>query len=594
MTKENRVLTGTTGLDELLQGGVPRGNCFLLQGPPGNEKGILARQFIKQGLESGEGVLVVLSEMSVEDFRRGMMALGLATQKYEKSGALHMIDWFTHKHSHIKGIEMGKGGDSTVIRTNVDLSNLGIALNKAMDAIADMTERRAVFDFMSQALFSFGQTTTYNFVQTTVAKCREHGVTAMFVLEAAAHEPSVVHVLQQAFDGQIELTKCGGGAKGPARIELCILSMSRTSAESSYVELAPDGKGLKVVVPDGSGGASAKARTENEGPVKHGPMGGRGIRALVSRAKAYAEKDDAQRKADYDDLDGIVKGFLADEKMEDQKVKGPVEAAEGAKAKAAEAEEAEVEKEITDDGVEEAELVPDAVPEPEPMPGPEPVTEQGPMPTTTPMLGIAPTVATPAITWSRPEGTNAFCPMCDRPVGLTDMECPQCGMIIVENVKVIKCSDCDGEVTVSDILCPHCGVMFDEGDAVPETGGGRMGGAKVKGKHRAGADEDAEEDVVGSEAVLIRLRPWGAKGFSYEWIRALLEKDVELANKEATVFISRAKEVERLEAVVKRQKDKATMALLEDIRRGMGSSENSKRLGVEWKIIELKNKLKIK
>lgn len=579
MPKENRVLTGTKGLDELLEGGVPRGNCFLLQGPPGNEKGILARQYVKTGLESGEGVLVVLSEMSVEDFRRGMMALGLATQKYEKSGALHIIDWYTHKHSHIKGIEMGKGSDCSVIRTNVDLSNLGIALNKAMDAISKSTERRAMFDIMSQALFSFGKTTTYNFVQTTVAKCREHEVTAMFILEAAAHEPSVLHVLQQAFDGQIEISKRGSGAKGPAKLELCVQSMSGASADPSYVELVPDGKGLKVVVQEG--GTRTAGDPKPETPAKKGPMGGRGIMALVSRAKAYAQKDEAERKADFGELDGIVKGFLADEKKEDAAVE---EAAEGAGAdEEVEVVEAEV---VEEDG--QPEGAPDAVPEPVPEPEPGP----GPGPAVAPSRTSVPAI--PSIKWSRPEGTNAFCPMCDKPVGITDLECPHCGMNVVETVQVIKCSDCDGEVTASDILCPHCGAMFDEENGVADAGGGGRSEARAKGKHRAGADEDAEEDVVGSEAVLIRLRPWGAKGFSIDWIRALLEKDVELANKEATVFISRAKEVERLEAVVKKQKDKASMVLLEDIRRGMGSPENSRRLGVEWKIIELKNKLKIK
>jgi circadian clock protein KaiC len=70
MTTDNtvdRVPTGIAGLDQLLQGGLPRGRLYLIEGEPGAGKTTLAMQFLIEGRRIGErGLYVTLSETGEE------------------------------------------------------------------------------------------------------------------------------------------------------------------------------------------------------------------------------------------------------------------------------------------------------------------------------------------------------------------------------------------------------------------------------------------------------------------------------------------------------------------------------------------------
>ncbi len=62
-----RVNTGVTGLDDILSGGLPSGQMYLLEGTPGTGKTTLAMQFIRTGLLAGENALyITLSESKRE------------------------------------------------------------------------------------------------------------------------------------------------------------------------------------------------------------------------------------------------------------------------------------------------------------------------------------------------------------------------------------------------------------------------------------------------------------------------------------------------------------------------------------------------
>ena len=63
----SRLPTGISGLDDVLLGGLPKGNMYLLEGTPGTGKTTLALQFILQGKQNGERCLYVsLSESKAE------------------------------------------------------------------------------------------------------------------------------------------------------------------------------------------------------------------------------------------------------------------------------------------------------------------------------------------------------------------------------------------------------------------------------------------------------------------------------------------------------------------------------------------------
>jgi KaiC/GvpD/RAD55 family RecA-like ATPase len=54
-----RVSTGVSGLDSLLDGGLPARRLYTLSGPPGSGKTTLAAQYVTEGVRNGEDVLYV-------------------------------------------------------------------------------------------------------------------------------------------------------------------------------------------------------------------------------------------------------------------------------------------------------------------------------------------------------------------------------------------------------------------------------------------------------------------------------------------------------------------------------------------------------
>jgi len=62
-----RILTGVSGLDHILQGGLPRGGLYLIEGQPGSAKTTLALQYLLTGAENDEPTLLIsLSETKKE------------------------------------------------------------------------------------------------------------------------------------------------------------------------------------------------------------------------------------------------------------------------------------------------------------------------------------------------------------------------------------------------------------------------------------------------------------------------------------------------------------------------------------------------
>ncbi len=63
----SRLRTGISGLDDVLLGGLPKGNMYLLEGDPGTGKTTMALQFILQGKQEGERCLYIsLAESKIE------------------------------------------------------------------------------------------------------------------------------------------------------------------------------------------------------------------------------------------------------------------------------------------------------------------------------------------------------------------------------------------------------------------------------------------------------------------------------------------------------------------------------------------------
>ena len=89
----NRVKTGITGLDELIEGGFPQGRSVLVSGACGTGKTILSMQYIYMGAKelSEPGIYVTLDERP-DLIREDVIRFGWDLKKLEEQNMLQIVD----------------------------------------------------------------------------------------------------------------------------------------------------------------------------------------------------------------------------------------------------------------------------------------------------------------------------------------------------------------------------------------------------------------------------------------------------------------------------------------------------------------------
>jgi len=87
-----KVPTQIAGLDEVLEGGLPRGRTTLASGGPGSGKTVLGLEFLCSGAMSGEpGVFVALEERA-EAVRQNALSMGWDLAALEKAGKVAIVE----------------------------------------------------------------------------------------------------------------------------------------------------------------------------------------------------------------------------------------------------------------------------------------------------------------------------------------------------------------------------------------------------------------------------------------------------------------------------------------------------------------------
>ncbi|HLC92744.1 MAG TPA: ATPase domain-containing protein [archaeon] len=88
----DRVKTGVPGLDDMMGGGIPKGNLIVLSGDPGSGKTIMCWQFIHEGIvKFDEPAVYVSLEESEETIYQGAIQFGWDLRKHVKDGKLVIV-----------------------------------------------------------------------------------------------------------------------------------------------------------------------------------------------------------------------------------------------------------------------------------------------------------------------------------------------------------------------------------------------------------------------------------------------------------------------------------------------------------------------
>jgi circadian clock protein KaiC len=86
-----RVKTGISGLDQLIEGGIPKGTVTLVSGPPGSGKTILCYQFLFQGITEGDKCLFLTLDKKVEGLISQSKEIGIDFQPAIDKGKIKFL-----------------------------------------------------------------------------------------------------------------------------------------------------------------------------------------------------------------------------------------------------------------------------------------------------------------------------------------------------------------------------------------------------------------------------------------------------------------------------------------------------------------------
>ena len=91
VTKTTRLSTGIAGLDEMMGGGIPKGDSLVLAGPTGTGKTTFAIKFVAAGLAAGEAAVIAIFEEHPEMYLERAKSVEVDLREAVRKGKLRII-----------------------------------------------------------------------------------------------------------------------------------------------------------------------------------------------------------------------------------------------------------------------------------------------------------------------------------------------------------------------------------------------------------------------------------------------------------------------------------------------------------------------
>src|SRR5436309_1763899 len=175
---------------------------------------------------------------------------------------LRVIDWYSWSEETVQDIE----DRGIVIRSSIDLTNLGVALSRAIAGLTGGGSRRAVIELLSPATSSYEVTQVYAFAQSAKRKFDRHHFTSLVLLEKEMHSGAQLTTLHQPFDGVIEIERTRSGDRIVRKIG--VLHLKDTAPDPTFRVLEISEAGMRVVAdtpkPAASGAAARGSVLESQ------------------------------------------------------------------------------------------------------------------------------------------------------------------------------------------------------------------------------------------------------------------------------------------------------------------------------------------
>ncbi len=227
---KEREPTGIDKLDELLDGGIPKGSTVLLIGPPGTGKTVFCQQFIAKGLENNQGGLFIAMDNPPEEIVENAKDFGWDFKGKDNFIIMDVYSWKLGEEISGKYAVQGPS----------DLNQLNMTLS---DALRDLNgvQKRVIMDSASSLTFFTDINSTVRFLQVVSAKTKSNGGIFLLTVEDGVHDEHDLSTLNYVADGVIKMKREDG------KSYFSVPRMTKTSNKEGWEEYEITEKGIETV-----------------------------------------------------------------------------------------------------------------------------------------------------------------------------------------------------------------------------------------------------------------------------------------------------------------------------------------------------------
>ena len=225
LTNVSRVKTGVVGLDELVEGGFPKGDTMLLAGNTGSGKTIFSTHFICEGAtKHGEKGVYVTFEEDAKTLKRNLLRFGYDLEKLEREGKIKVLDL-----EAIKGAGLSANIEFILnALREIGAQRLVIdSLTAFLSACQEKFEYRTLMHLFYKILKKLGCTTVMTCSVPTGLETLGLGIEE-FIADSVITLESIIR------DGEL-------------KTRFLIRKMRGTNHSKKYPEVIIGGKGLEIV-----------------------------------------------------------------------------------------------------------------------------------------------------------------------------------------------------------------------------------------------------------------------------------------------------------------------------------------------------------
>lgn len=228
----NRIKSGVPGLDEMLNGGIPRGRTILVSGHCGSGKTMFACQFVNQGYRYNEPSVYVTFEQGREKLFQDSKTIGIDFKRMERSNKVRVIGGSVGRISRFK------------FKTNAKANDL---IDEIKEVVQEIKAKRVVIDSINLFAMLFGtDEEKRNAVASLISELEELNCTTILTCEVPESSNKISKYGFEDFvvDGVIFLhRKCTAGVYERAA---SVVKMRGTNHNNKILAMKIGADGLRI------------------------------------------------------------------------------------------------------------------------------------------------------------------------------------------------------------------------------------------------------------------------------------------------------------------------------------------------------------